>query len=82
MRAVCDFGLARVKVSTFLTAHSHGGTPQWTAPEVLRNEASDEKADVYAFGIVLFELATGLEPWSHLNPLQVRWQENGYRLCF
>jgi hypothetical protein len=29
---VCDFGLSRVKQSTFLTSKSHGGTPEWMAP--------------------------------------------------
>lgn len=39
--------------------------------EILRNEPSDEKADVYSFGVILYELVTGLEPWSSLNPMQV-----------
>ena len=68
---VCDFGLSRVKSTTFLTSRSHGGTPEWMAPEILRNEPSDEKCDVYSFGVVLYELVTGLEPWHSLNPMQV-----------
>ena len=68
---VCDFGLSRVKSATFLTSKSHGGTPEWMAPEILRNEPSDEKCDVYSFGVVLYELVTGQEPWSSLNPMQV-----------
>jgi serine/threonine protein kinase len=42
------------------------------APEILRNEPSDEKADVYSFGVVLYELVTNQEPWTSLNPMQVR----------
>eukprot|EP00775_Hariotina_reticulata_P002896 gene2896-3184_t len=68
---VCDFGLSRVKSATFLTSKSHGGTPEWMAPEILRNEPSDEKADVYSYGVVLYELVTNLEPWTSLNPMQV-----------
>jgi len=68
---VCDFGLSRVKSTTFLTSKSHGGTPEWMAPEILRNEPSDEKCDVYSYGVVLYELVTGLEPWHSLNPMQV-----------
>lgn len=41
------------------------------APEVLRNEPSNEKADVYSYGVILWELATLQRPWGNLNPLQV-----------
>jgi len=68
---VCDFGLSRVKSTTFLTTRSHGGTPEWMAPEILRNEPSDEKCDVYSYGVVLYELTTNQEPWTSLNPMQV-----------
>ncbi|XP_042503694.1 serine/threonine-protein kinase CTR1-like isoform X2 [Macadamia integrifolia] len=40
---VGDFGLSKLKNATFLTAKSGRGTPQWMAPELLRNEPSDEK---------------------------------------
>jgi serine/threonine protein kinase len=70
---VCDFGLSQVKGATFLTARSQGGTPEWMAPEIPRNERIDEKSDVFSFGVILYELVTGEEPWGHLNnPLQVR----------
>ncbi|XP_042511194.1 RAF proto-oncogene serine/threonine-protein kinase isoform X2 [Macadamia integrifolia] len=68
---VGDFGLSKLKNATFLTAKSGGGTPQWMAPEVLRNEPSDEKSDVFSFGVILWELMTESIPWSHLNSLQV-----------
>lgn len=41
------------------------------APEVLRDEPSNEKADIYSFGVILWELATLQQPWSNLNPAQV-----------
>ncbi|KAL0397300.1 UNVERIFIED_CONTAM: putative serine/threonine-protein kinase SIS8 [Sesamum calycinum] len=40
---VCDFGLSRMKHSTFLSSRSTAGTAEWMAPEVLRNEPSNEK---------------------------------------
>ncbi|XP_063942444.1 probable serine/threonine-protein kinase SIS8 isoform X2 [Daucus carota subsp. sativus] len=40
---VCDFGLSRMKKGTFLSSRSTAGTAEWMAPEVLRNEPSDEK---------------------------------------
>ncbi|KAK7329567.1 hypothetical protein VNO77_23737 [Canavalia gladiata] len=68
---VGDFGLSRLKHETYLTTKTGKGTPQWMAPEVLRNELSDEKSDVYSFGVILWELATEKIPWDTLNPMQV-----------
>ncbi|XP_061349438.1 serine/threonine-protein kinase EDR1-like [Gastrolobium bilobum] len=68
---VCDFGLSRLKHNTFLSSKSTAGTPEWMAPEVLRNEPSNEKCDVYSFGVILWELATQRLPWSGMNPMQV-----------
>ncbi|KAL9237475.1 hypothetical protein vseg_012018 [Gypsophila vaccaria] len=68
---VADFGLSRVKRETYLTTKTGKGTPQWMAPEVLRNERSDEKSDLYSFGVILWELATQKIPWEHLNAMQV-----------
>ncbi|EFJ09552.1 hypothetical protein SELMODRAFT_46485, partial [Selaginella moellendorffii] len=68
---VCDFGLSRIKHSTFLSSKSTAGTPEWMAPEVLRNEPSNEKSDVFSFGVILWELATSQKPWHGMNPMQV-----------
>ncbi|PKA51559.1 Serine/threonine-protein kinase EDR1 [Apostasia shenzhenica] len=68
---VGDFGLSRLKHETYLTTKTGKGTPQWMAPEVLRNEPSDEKSDVYSYGVILWELVTEKIPWDNLNPMQV-----------
>ncbi|KAH9674817.1 serine/threonine-protein kinase CTR1 [Citrus sinensis] len=68
---VCDFGLSRLKANTFLSSKSAAGTPEWMAPEVLRDEPSNEKSDIYSFGVILWELATLQQPWGNLNPAQV-----------
>ncbi|KAL2461732.1 protein tyrosine kinase family protein [Abeliophyllum distichum] len=67
---VGDFGLSKMKDSTFLSSKSNAGT-EWMAPEVLRNEPSDEKCDVYSFGVILWELCTLQQPWGGMNPMQV-----------
>jgi serine/threonine protein kinase len=41
------------------------------APEFLRGEPSNEKCDVYSFGVILWELLTMQQPWSGLGPAQV-----------
>ncbi|CAL9179574.1 unnamed protein product [Musa hybrid cultivar] len=68
---VGDFGLSRLKHETYLTTKSGKGTPQWMAPEVLRNERSDEKSDVYSYGVILWELVTEKIPWDNFNSMQV-----------
>jgi len=66
---VCDFGLARVKESVN-TMTGQVGTYQWMAPEVLANERYTEKADVYSFGIILWEMATRQCPYDGMNAIQ------------
>ncbi|XP_038972019.1 probable serine/threonine-protein kinase SIS8 isoform X2 [Phoenix dactylifera] len=68
---VCDFGLSRMKHNTFLSSRSTAGTAEWMAPEVLRNEPSNEKCDVFSFGVILWELCTLQQPWEGMNPMQV-----------
>ena len=69
---VCDFGLSLSLCSRLLTARSKTGTPEWTAPEVLKCQTSDaKKSDVYSFGVILWELMTNEEPWPDKTPLQV-----------
>lgn len=68
---VCDFGLSRIKSHTYLSSKSNAGTPEWMAPEVLRNEQADHKQDVYSYGVILWELVVKEEPWKGMNPMQV-----------
>lgn len=44
---------------------------QWMAPEVLRSEKYGEAADVYSYGVVLWEVITGRAPWEDMHPMQV-----------
>ncbi|KAI5396936.1 copper transport protein ctr1, variant 5 [Lathyrus oleraceus] len=68
---VCDFGLSRTKANTYLSSKTAAGTPEWMAPEVIRGEQSNEKCDVFSFGVILWELVTLQQPWRQLNPSQV-----------
>lgn len=54
--AVSDFGLSMNKNQKKIQT---GGTPNYMAPEVITNGEISEKADVYSFGIIMFELFTG-----------------------
>ena len=46
------------------------GTFAWMAPEVLENQPYDERADIYSFAIVLWELAMKEEPFRGMHPMQ------------
>ncbi|TYI56202.1 hypothetical protein E1A91_D11G193100v1 [Gossypium mustelinum] len=66
---VADFGVARVQSqSGVMTAET--GTYRWMAPEVIEHKPYDHKADVFSFGISLWELLTGELPYGLLTPLQ------------
>ncbi|XP_068639775.1 serine/threonine-protein kinase STY46-like isoform X2 [Aristolochia californica] len=66
---VADFGVARVQAqSGVMTAET--GTYRWMAPEVIEHKPYDHKADVFSFGVVLWELLTGKLPYEYLTPLQ------------
>merc|ERR1712137_27496 len=67
---VSDFGLSHIKKhETPGKGGSYGsiGTPLWMAPEVLQNKEYDESADVYSFGIVLWELYTQRDPFENIK---------------
>jgi serine/threonine protein kinase/Tfp pilus assembly protein PilF len=68
---VLDFGLAKLLcpdeelTTDYLTdSHAAAGTLPYMAPEQLRGEPLDERGDVYAVGVVLYEMATGRRAFS------------------
>jgi serine/threonine-protein kinase len=73
---VADFGLARA-VSTATAGSSTGvlrGTVAYLAPEQVERGAANARSDVYASGILLFEMLTGSKPFEGETALQVAYQ--------
>lgn len=61
---IADFGLARDMRATHMSTVHTAGTPSFMAPEVLRGEEANEKVDVFAFGVIVWETMTQLMPWE------------------
>ncbi|MGH0034479.1 MAG: protein kinase domain-containing protein [Myxococcota bacterium] len=61
---IMDFGLAKMMEEVRRAATVIGGTPYYMAPEQGAGEAVDHRADLYAFGVTLFELVTGRLPFT------------------
>jgi len=61
---VMDFGLAKMLEEVRRSTTVIGGTPYYMAPEQAAGEAVDARADLYAFGVTLFELVTAHRPFE------------------
>ena len=51
-----DFGLSVAKQETEVATGASLGSPQWTAPELLRGKPADECADIYSYGLLVYEV--------------------------
>jgi len=73
---VADFGLARAVTAE--TQHTSTGvligTVSYIAPELVVEGRSDARADVYAAGVMLYELLTGVKPHTGESPIQVAYK--------
>jgi len=69
---VADFGLARaVTEVTTTTTGTVLGTVAYLAPEVITSGTCDARTDVYAVGVLAYELVTGTLPYAGETPIQV-----------
>jgi eukaryotic-like serine/threonine-protein kinase len=68
---VTDFGIARAGVSQMTEAGSIIGTAQYLSPEQAKGAPVDQTSDLYSVGVVLYELLTGVVPFSGETPVEI-----------
>lgn len=71
---VLDFGIARALETNDTTLTATGmicGTPAYMAPEQAQNEELDPRTDLYALGVILYEMLSGWPPFSGTSSLQI-----------
>jgi tRNA A-37 threonylcarbamoyl transferase component Bud32 len=65
---LADFGTSRAVSEKMASKYTTGiGTPLYMAPEILAKKQYDLKADIFSFGVILWVLYAGKEPYSHLE---------------
>jgi serine/threonine-protein kinase len=67
---IMDFGLAAI-ADQLVGPEARNGTPAYMSPEQLRGEAVTAKSDIYALGLVLYELFTGKRPYDAASVQQL-----------
>src|SRR5437870_640784 len=68
---VTDFGIARAGASQMTEAGSIIGTAQYLSPEQAKGSPVDQTSDLYSVGIVLYELLTGVVPFTGDTPVEI-----------
>jgi hypothetical protein len=75
---LADFGLARLIGGHGLTQHGvFVGTPHYCSPEQVALEELDERSDIYALGLVIFEMTTGQRPFEAETVAEILAMQKG-----
>ncbi|WP_460533813.1 Stk1 family PASTA domain-containing Ser/Thr kinase [Humibacter ginsengiterrae] len=69
-----DFGLARAVTNSTGTGQALLGTIAYLSPELVTRGVADARSDIYALGIMMFEMLTGEQPFKGEQPMQVAYQ--------
>jgi serine/threonine-protein kinase len=69
-----DFGLARAASANTATGAALLGTIAYLSPELVTRGVADTRSDIYAVGIMMFEMLTGEQPFKGEQPMQIAYQ--------
>lgn len=70
---VADFGIAKLESSQLTQVGTMMGTPAYMSPEQIQDFATDNRVDLYAAGVIFYELLTGMRPFSG-SPITIMHQ--------
>ncbi|MEX5635730.1 WD40 repeat domain-containing serine/threonine protein kinase [Parafrankia sp. FMc2] len=73
---VTDFGIAKIFDGSAASASNRAGTPTYMAPEQITGGRLSPATDLYALGIVLYQLLAGAPPFDPRQPLQTLWHQH------
>jgi serine/threonine-protein kinase len=71
---ISDFGLARASNNNTATGKALLGTIAYLSPELVTRGVADARSDIYALGIMTFEMLTGEQPYVGDAPMQIAYQ--------
>ncbi|PRY68540.1 serine/threonine-protein kinase [Glaciihabitans tibetensis] len=69
-----DFGLARAVSANTATGAALLGTIAYLSPELVTRGIADARSDIYAVGIMMYEMLTGEQPYKGEQPMQIAYQ--------
>lgn len=69
-----DFGLARAASANTATGAALLGTIAYLSPELVTRGVADARSDIYAIGIMMYEMLTGEQPFKGEQPMQIAYQ--------
>jgi predicted ATPase len=72
---IMDFGIARsIKTPGVTQEGTTIGTPEYMSPEQVEGKETDQRSDIYSFGVILYEMITGRVPFEGDTPLSIAYK--------
>ncbi|MET0589705.1 MAG: Stk1 family PASTA domain-containing Ser/Thr kinase [Naasia sp.] len=77
---ISDFGLARAATANTATGQALLGTIAYLSPELVTRGIADTRSDIYAVGIMMYEMLVGEQPYKGDQPVQIAYQHANERV--
>ncbi len=79
---ILDFGIAKIETTHLTSKDSTYGKVRYCAPEVLNGKSYDQRSDLYALGVLLFELSIGAKAFNEQSEVQIIAQKENNELSY